>query len=66
MAQQADKPVVKGPVDGNVFAVIGAVSKTLKRAGQPDAAQEFRQKAFASHSYGAVLTLAQEYVEFDL
>lgn len=61
-----DKPTVKliGE-DGNVFAIIGAVSKALKRAGQPEKAEEFRKRAFASESYGKVLTLMQEYVEVE-
>jgi hypothetical protein len=49
--------------DGNVFAIIGKVSATLKKAGQPDKAREFSAKAMSSASYGAVLCLCSEYVE---
>lgn len=49
--------------DGNVFAVIGNVSKTLKRAGQRDKAAEFQKKAMSCHSYDDVLALTFEYVE---
>jgi hypothetical protein len=49
--------------DGNVFAIIGTVSKTLKRAGLTAEAQEFTKKAFASESYDAVLRLAMTYCE---
>lgn len=49
--------------DGNVFNVIGRVSKSLKRAGMKEAADEFMQKAFSSGSYDEVLRLAMEYVE---
>ena len=49
--------------DGNVFAIIGTVTRALKRAGQTDRAREFGKKAFASASYDAVLALCFEYVE---
>jgi hypothetical protein len=60
---QPKKPTVKliGE-DGNVFAIIGAVSKALKRGGQPEMASEFQTKAFASHSYDDVLALVLDYV----
>jgi hypothetical protein len=59
-----DKPKCKMiGEDGNVFNIIGLVSKALKRAGQPEKAKEFCEQAFASESYGAVLTMADEYVE---
>lgn len=32
------KPVVNGPVDGNIFGVMGVCSKALKRAGLKDQA----------------------------
>ena len=49
--------------DGNVFAVIGKVSKTLKRAGQRERATEFAEKAMNCGSYDEVLQLLQEYVD---
>lgn len=49
-------------MDGNVFSVIGLVSKTLKKDGQRDRAKEFETTAFASSSYSKVLQLAMEYV----
>ena len=59
-----DKPKCKlVGTDGNVFAIIGNVSKTLKRAGMADKAKEFTKKAFASGSYDEVLQLCTEYVE---
>jgi hypothetical protein len=62
----SDKPVCKliGG-DGNVFAVIGAVKRSLKRAGKEDKAKEFTERATASHSYDAVLALCFEYVEVE-
>ena len=58
-------PCVLLGTDGNVFSIIGAVSKCLKRAGQPDAAKEFATRAMKSHSYDAVLQLCFEYVEVE-
>jgi hypothetical protein len=49
--------------DGNVFAIIGNVSKALKKAGMRDKASEFQQRAFKSGSYDDVLILCHEYVE---
>lgn len=49
--------------DGNVFAIIGTVSQALKRAKQPERAEEFTAKAFQSGSYDEVLALCFEYVE---
>lgn len=48
--------------DGNAFAVIGAVSKALKRAGEKDAAAAFTKEAFAAPSYDAVLQLCMRTV----
>ncbi len=47
----------------NVFAIIGNVSRTLKRAGLPEQAKEFQAKAFASKSYDDVLALCRDYVD---
>jgi len=49
--------------DGNVFNIIGRVSKALKKAGYEEQAKEFIEKAFNSESYDAVLALAQNYVD---
>lgn len=49
--------------NGNVFNIIGLVSKALKKAGQPDKAKEFVARAFKSGSYDNVLALCFEYVE---
>lgn len=49
--------------DGNVFAIIGAVSNALKKAGLPEKAAEFRTKAMQSASYDAVLLLCFDYVD---
>lgn len=49
--------------DGNVFSIIARVGKALKRAGQPELAEEFSNKAFDAGSYDEVLRLCDEYVE---
>lgn len=51
--------------DGNVFNVIGLVSRTLKRAGQADKAREFVDRAMKSKSYDDVLALCWDYVEVE-
>ena len=49
--------------DGNVFAIIGKVSSTLKKSNQRDKALEFANKAMQQKSYDDVLNLVHEYVE---
>lgn len=49
--------------DGNVFAIIGNVSTSLKKAGLRDKADEFTNKAFNAESYDHVLQLAMNYVD---
>lgn len=50
-------------VDGNVFALAGKVSQTLKRAGLRDKASEFVEKLPQCESYDEALILMQDYVE---
>ena len=50
-------------VDGNVFAIIGAVNKTLEKAGLNDKAKEFSDKAMQQKSYDDVLRLCMGYVD---
>lgn len=49
--------------DGNVFAIIGTVSRCLKRAGLRDRAAEWQERAVACDSYDAVLRLTFEHVD---
>jgi len=49
--------------DGNVFSIIGTVSKALKHAGQSDKAKEFCELAMQCESYDAVLILLHKYVD---
>ena len=61
-----EKPICKlVGEDGNVFNIIGRVSKTLKSAGLSDKAKEFTTKAFAAGSYDAVLNLCDDYVTIE-
>ena len=49
--------------DGNVFANIGRVSKTLRHAGLPEQAKEWSEKAMKCGSYDEVLQLMFDYVD---
>lgn len=49
--------------DGNVFNIIGIVSKTLKRAHMYKEADEFVERAMTSESYDDVLQLCFKYVD---
>jgi hypothetical protein len=49
--------------DGNVFAIIGKVSKALVKAGMRERADEFKKKAMSQKSYDDVLILLHEYVD---
>jgi len=60
------KPVVKlVGEDGNVFNVIGRVSRSLNNLGMRKEAEEFKEKAFSARSYDEVLQLAMEYCEVE-
>lgn len=48
--------------DGNVFTLIGIASRTLKQNGMREEAEELRERAMASGSYGEVLNIIEEYV----
>lgn len=59
------KPVVKGPVEGNAFAIMGAVRRALKQAGQGDKVAEYIKRAL-SGDFDNLLAVSLEYVDFDL
>jgi hypothetical protein len=48
--------------DGNAFAILGAVSQALKRAGHREAADEFYKEA-TSGDYDHLLQTAMRYVD---
>lgn len=60
------KPIVRGPIDGNIFTILGASTKALKRAGLNDEATELQTKVLNADSYSAALKICMEYVKFDL
>jgi len=60
------KPTVKlTGEDGNVFIIIGKVSRALKDAGETVKAKEFTEKSFLASSYNEVLKICAEYVEIE-
>jgi hypothetical protein len=50
--------------DGNAFAILGRVSKALRRSGQPEAAKEYMAHATAG-DYDHLLQVTMEYVDDD-
>lgn len=48
--------------DGNVFMLLGHVSATLKKAGQPEQAQAMTQRIMTCESYEEALRIFMEYV----
>ena len=49
-------------VDGNIFAVLGAASRALRRAGLPEKVKEMQDRASAARSYDEALAVILEYV----
>ena len=48
--------------DGNVFNLVGIVSKALERAGEKDAAEAMKTEVFSSGSYDEALGIMMKYV----
>jgi hypothetical protein len=64
LSEKTIKPFVQlTGQDGNVFIIISRVSGALKKAGQPDKAKEFTDKAFSAGNYDEVLRLAMTYCD---
>jgi hypothetical protein len=62
----ANKPVVKGPVDGNAHSIIAAAGKAMRREGiGADKISEMSGRALAG-DYNNLLNVVQEYVELDI
>ena len=51
--------------DGNVFNIIGKVSRELKRAGFKDEAKQFQDEVFQCKNYDEVLQLVFKYVDVE-
>lgn len=63
---QPAKPVVTGPIDGNIFAVLGACRQALERADRPADAKALTERVFTTRSYHDALAVCLGYVDFDL
>ncbi len=58
-----DRPTVElTGQDGNVFNLIGLVSKALKKAGYGKHAKEMEERCFNSGDYDEVFAIFREYV----
>jgi hypothetical protein len=51
--------------DGNVFAIIGKVCKTLRECGLNEEAETFKKSSFECASYDEVLQLLHDYVDVE-
>ncbi len=60
------KQVVKGPLDGNIFCIMGDASREMKRAGMHEEAEEMKKKVMNSGSYAKALGIITDYVELDV
>lgn len=64
MSDTAEKPECNlTQCDGNVFAIIAAVRRSLVRANQDERALEWVNRAMNAESYDEVLQLAFAYVD---
>jgi hypothetical protein len=62
--EKTDQPFVQlSGEDGNVFSIIGRVTKALRKAGMTLSEKEFTERAFKAASYDEVLRLAMEYCD---
>jgi len=52
-------------LNGNIFAVVGRVSQTLKRAQMSKEADELTTKVWECKSYDEALSLCASYVDFN-
>jgi hypothetical protein len=61
-----DKPTVKliGE-DGNVFNIMGIVTRELKRNGLIEEAKEYTEKVFNCDSYKEALRITMAYVDVE-
>lgn len=51
--------------DGNIFFILGKVSRTLKECGKADEAKECSNRVMASKSYDEALQIILEYVDVE-
>ena len=51
--------------DGNIFSILGRVSRILKEDGKEEQVKEVSERVMASSSYGEALQIIMEYVEVE-
>lgn len=51
--------------DGNIFNLMGIASRTLKRAGLKEEAEEMVDRILKSESYDMALQIIMEYVDVE-
>ena len=51
--------------NGNIFSILGRVTRTLKEDGKEEQAKEVSERVMASSSYGEALQIIMEYVEVE-
>ena len=66
MESTKEKPTVKGPINGNIFAVMGACTRVLQRAGQAEEATKLTEEVMNAESYNQALVICAKYVNFNL
>ena len=66
MTQTPERPVIYGPVDGNIFSVVGAAREAMRRAGESrELLTELSNRIMQAGSYNEALVIVGEYVDFD-
>lgn len=61
-AKKPDCPLIGA--DGNIFNLMAIASRTLKKAGQPEQAEEMYKLVTSSESYDEALAVIGKYVNF--
>ena len=51
--------------DGNIFAIIGTISRELKRKGDYEKAKEMCERIMSSGSYDEALAITFDYVDWE-
>ncbi len=51
--------------DGNIFSILGRVSRALKENGKEEQTKELSERVMASSSYGEALQIIMEYIEVE-
>lgn len=63
---EKDKPLVEGPIDANIFAIMGISARALRRAKLKDYASEMTARVMNEcRTYDQALVMVQEYVDLN-